>query len=440
MYVRKTQKTVKGKTYTNHLLVKSVATAKGPRQRTVCSLGDLSPRPASEWLKLAHKVEQALVGQGDLLEVPDGEVEGIVAKVRAREAAHEPAADERTATKGDEDLVAIHTDRVDKEDERAAGPVHVGWEFWKRLGVDGILCEAGLDAKTRLLTLAMVMNRLIAPAAEYAMPDWIRSTALGDLVGEDFSALGNQALYRNMDRLHDKRGGIEAALVARERDLFDLDTTVYLYDLTSTYFEGDVPLNRKAKRGYSRDKRPDLPRRAGGTAGCKQLVVGLVVNREGFPLAHEVFDGNARDSTTVGRMLDILTARVAVTPGATVVVDRGMATKKNREEIRARGLHYIVALRQSERDRHLREFETSEGFEPVHREVSPNNPYQKKPRVEVKTACGNGETTLVLCRSEGRGAKDRAIREKHEARLLADVAKLQAAVANGRLRSVAKIH
>jgi hypothetical protein len=117
-----------------------------------------------------------------------------------------------------------------------------------------------------------------------------------------------------------------------------------------------------------------------------------------------------------------------------------MATKKNREEIRARGLHYIVALRQSERDRHLREFETVEGFEPVHRDVSPNNPYQKKPRVEVKRAPGDGETTLVLCRSEGREAKDRAIREKQEARLLTDVTKLQAAVANGRLRSVAKIH
>jgi transposase len=438
MYVRKTQKTVKGKTYVNYLLVKSVATAKGPRQRTICSLGDLSPRPASEWLKLAHKVEQSLAGQCDLLEAPDAEVEAIVAKVCAREAAHEPAADERTAPKGDEDLVAIHTDRVDKKDERAAGPVHVGWEFWKRLGVDEILRAAGLDAPTRLLTLAMVMNRLIAPAAEYAMPEWIRSTALGDLVGEDFSALGHQPLYRNMDRLHEKREAIESALVARERDLFNLDTTVYLYDLTSTYFEGDVPLNRKAKRGYSRDKRPD----------CKQVVVGLVVNRDGFPLAHEVFDGNVRDSMTVGRMLDILMARVAVRPGATVVVDRGMATKKNREEIRARGLHYIVALRQSERDRHLSEFETVEGFEPVHREVSPNNPHQtsassvepKKPRVEVKTARGGGEMTLVLCRSEGREAKDRAIREKQETRLLADVAKLQAAVANGRLRSVAKIH
>ena len=178
MYIRKAQKTVKGKTYTNHLLVESVATAKGPRQRTICSLGDLSPRPASEWLKLAHKVEEALVGQGDLLEVPDAEVEAIVAKVRTREAPDEPTAEDRTAAPGDEDLVAIHTDRVDKKDERAAGPVHVGRQFWKRLGVDEILRDAGLAPPTRLLTLAMAMNRLIAPASENAMPDWIRSTAV----------------------------------------------------------------------------------------------------------------------------------------------------------------------------------------------------------------------------------------------------------------------
>ena len=103
------------------------------------------------------------------------------------------------------------------------------------------------------------------------------------------------------------------------------------YDLTSTYFEGDVPLNGKAKRGYSRDKRPDLPRRAGGSAGCKQAVVGLVVNRDGFPLAHEVFEGNTVDSTTVGWMLDILADRVGLAPGATVVIDRGMAGAARRD-------------------------------------------------------------------------------------------------------------
>jgi transposase len=429
MYIRPTKKTVKGKTYTNYLLVESVATPKGPRQRTICSLGNLQPRSRGEWLKLAHKVECALVGQSDWVDGEDAEVEAIVARARRSSEAPKRQAARRRDPKHDDDVVAVHTDRVRVEQVREAGPVHVGLTFWRRLGLDEILAEAGLNERARRLTCAMVMNRLIHPASEHAMPDWIRRTALGDLLDEDFSSLGDQPLYRNMDRLHPRRAVIETALVERERDLFGLDTTVYLYDLTSTYFEGRVPRNKKARRGYSRDKRPD----------CKQLVVGLVVNRDGFPLAHEIFAGNRQDETTVGRMLDVLAERVGLAPGATVVVDRGMAFPENLEEISERGYHYLVADRQGEREAHLGAFEDAEGFEAVLRESSPNNPAQKKPRVEVKMRrCG--EETYVLCRSEGRFEKDRAIREKHEKRLLADVAKLQKNVAKGQLKNEKKIH
>ena len=151
------------------------------------------------------------------------------------------------------------------------------------------------------------------------MPHWIRSTALGDILGVDFTALVDDPLYRNLDRLHPNRAAIESDLVERERDLFQLDPTVYLYDLTSTYFEGQAKRNPKAKRGYSRDKRPD----------CKQVVVGLVIGREGFPIAHEVFDGNTQDRKTLGRMLDLLKDRVGMPEGSTVVVDRGMAYPEN---------------------------------------------------------------------------------------------------------------
>lgn len=429
MFIRKTSKTVKGKTYTNYLLVESIATRKGPRQRTICSLGNLDPRPREQWLKLAHKVEEALVGQGDLLDESDPEVEAIVEKVRRRRARQKAAAKPRRRRKGDNDLVAVHTDRVTTEESREAGPVHVGHEFWKRSGLDGILRTVGLNERGRRLTCAMVMARLIFPCSENAMPDWIRSTALGDIVGEDFSTLGKHSLYRNMDRLHPNRAAIEAALVERERDLFDLDTTVYLYDLTSTYFEGQALLNGKAKRGYSRDKRPD----------CKQLVVGLVVNRDGFPLAHEVFAGNTQDRQTVEAMLDLLAQRAELKPGQTVVVDRGMAYDENLAQIGARGLHYIVATRQKERNAWLAEFEDPQGFEDVVRQPSPTNPAQKKTRVQVKMERRDGQT-YVLCLSEGREAKDRAIREKHETRLLADVAKLQTSVANGRLKHPDKIN
>src|SRR5271165_828112 len=183
MYIRKSTRSYRGKTYTSHLLVESVQTPKGPRQRTVCSLGDLSPRPRKEWLKLACKVDPT---------------------------------------------------RVTTERHREAGPVHVGHQFWRRLGLDDILRDCKLSAAARDLACAMTLNRLIAPCSEHAMPDWIRRTALADILGVDFEALEEDPLYLVLDKLHPQRSVIEAALVERERSLFNLDATIYLYDLTST--------------------------------------------------------------------------------------------------------------------------------------------------------------------------------------------------------------
>src|SRR3990172_2523852 len=161
----------------------------------------------------------------------------------------------------------------------------------------------------------MTLNRFIAPSSEHAMPDWIRRTALPDILGTDLASVYDEALYRNLDQLHPHRVAIERGLAERERTLFNLDGSVYLYDLTSTYFEGQCPRNPQARRGYSRDQRPD----------CKQVVMGLVLDGDGFPQAHEGFDGNTPDHKTVAEMLASLEQRVGVRPGATVVVDRGMA-------------------------------------------------------------------------------------------------------------------
>jgi transposase len=424
MYVRKTTRRYKDKTYTNYLLVESVHTPSGPRQKVVCSLGDLSPRPAEQWLRLVHKVEDALAGQVNLFSNPDPEVEQIVRQIRSRQARSSAEPAQITSDSAPvSDLVTVHTDRVTATQHRTAGPVHVGFQFWKRLEFDAILRHLGFSTKAIQLTCAMTLNRLVYPRSEHAMPDWIRSTALGDILGVDFSSLVDDPLYRNLDRLHPNRAAIESALVERERALFQLDTTVYLYDLTSTYFEGQAKRNPKAKRGYSRDKRPD----------CKQVVVGLVVGREGFPIAHEIFAGNVQDRQTLGQMLDLLEKRVGLPAGSTVVVDRGLAHADNLAEIRRRQLHYVVAGRHPERDRWLDEFEESEGFELVPREPSPLNPFQKKTVIRVKPV-RDGDELIVLCTSEERVAKDRAIREKQEQRLIADLARLQQRVEKGRLK------
>jgi transposase len=418
MYIRKSTRNYKGKTYTNYLLVESVQTPRGPRQRIVCSLGSLAPAPQEEWLALAHKLETSLRGQLSL-SASQAEIDAIVAKARRKNRTHfvDPGS-----------LIEVDSDRVEVEEARMAGPVHVGHQIWRQLKIDDILRHAGLSDRARTVTEAMTLNRLIHPLSEHAMPDWIRRTALSDILNEDFSELEDESLYRNLDRLYPKRELIERELAEQEKTLFNLDETVYLYDLTSTYFEGQAPLNKQAKRGYSRDKRPD----------CKQVVIGLVLDRDGFPKAHEVFDGNVQDRKTVDKMLDVLEKRTGKKAEGTVIVDRGMAFDENIKQIRDRGLHYLVAGLQSERNEWLDELEKDD-WEQVIRIPSPRNPFQKKTKVEVKRR-QKGDEVYILCRSEGRKEKDRAIRETHEGKLLADLAKLRERVAKGGLKKEEKIH
>jgi len=420
MYIRKNTRKHKGKTYTNYLLVESVQTPKGPRQRTICSLGNLEPAPQEEWLALAHRLEASLQGQLSM-GASQVDINEIVAKARRWK--------RRTHFVDPGSVIEVDSDRVDVEEAREAGPVHVGHQIWRQLGIDDILRHARLSERARTVTEAMTLNRLIYPLSEHAMPEWIRRTALGDILKEDFSKLEDESLYRNLDRLHPNRELIERELAEQEKTLFSLDDTVYLYDLTSTYFEGQAPLNKQAKRGYSRDKRPD----------CKQVVVGLVLDRDGFPKAHEVFDGNVQDRSTVDKMLDALEKRTGKKADGTVILDRGMAYAPDLEQIRKRGLHYLVVGLQSERNEWLDELEKEDDWEQVIRTPSPRNPFQKKTRVEVKRR-QKGDEVYILCRSEGRQDKDRAIRETHEGKLLADLRKLQERVAKGRLKKQEKIH
>jgi transposase len=418
MYIRKTTKISKGKTYTHYLLVESVHTPKGPRQRTICSLGSLGPGPLEQWHALARKVEAALAGQRSL------EPTALPLEPRVDKAPPGPQRPGPATGPG----TPVDPEQVALEEAREAGPVHVGHQIWQQLGVEAILRRAGLSAWARVLSEVMTLNRLIYPLSEHATPNWLRRTAVGDILGMEFSTLTEDALYRTLDKLHPRREQLERDLATREQQLFHLDETIYLYDLTSTYFEGQAVRNRQAKRGYSRDKRPD----------CKQVLVGLVLDRDGFPKAHEIFAGNRQDRSTVPDMLERRKQRTGQTMGATVVVDRGMAYEENLAQSRAQGLHYIVAGRQAERDAWLAELEADD-WEDVARTPSPRNPYQHKSRVQIKRR-QQGHEVYVLCLSAGREAKDRAIRQMHEQRLLADLEALSRRIEKGQLKETAKIH
>src|SRR5712692_144051 len=187
MYLRRTTRRVGDKTYQNYLLVESLATPNGPRQRVICSLGALAPGPKDEWLGTARRLHAALAGQTAL--VSDARVDALAGRVRP------PRRPPPAAGPG----LTIDPERVTFEDEREVGPVHVGHQMWGVLQLDAILADAGLSRRARLLTEVMTLNRLVRPAAEHAMPDWIRRTALADILGTDFAALAEDALYRNLD-------------------------------------------------------------------------------------------------------------------------------------------------------------------------------------------------------------------------------------------------
>jgi transposase len=422
LFIKRTKRTLRGKTYTNHLLVESVATKQGPRHRVVCSLGSLSPAPKAQWLKLARHLQESLGGQESFLEHSDEE-QALVQKATL-------AAKDKKERKAGNDI-HIDLEQVEVEEARQAGAVHVGHQIWQRLGLDQILAGVGFSQKTCRLTQVMTLNRLIEPSSELAMSEWVARSALSDILKEDFSQLNEDRLYRNMDRLYGKRGAIEASLRAKEKTLFSLKESILLYDLTSTYFEGLCLSNPKAKLGYSRDCRAD----------CKQVVIGLVLDGEGFPKAHEIFAGNRSDSTTVGDMLAVLQKRVGKTKDTTVVVDRGMAKPENLATIRAAGYHWLVAAPQPERACYFDQYEEQAGWQEIVREPSPRNEGQHKVRVLVKPAHSpDGSQSIALCWSEGRTQKDRAIRQKQEIRFLADIEKLAKRIALGRLRTAAKIY
>lgn len=422
MFIKKTSKSYKGKKYDNFLLVESVATEKGPRHKVICSLGALAPAPREEWLAMARKLESALAGQPSLISEPDRAVDKIVKQV---ETSYRRRSSVAGTVQNDEEIVEVRVDQVSVQEAREAGAQYVAHQIWNRLGMNSVLAEAGLDENARLLTEIMTINRLVAPSSEHAMPEWVKRTALPDILNADCSKLNDDKLYRNLDELHPKREKIEQQIAERERALFNLEETIFLYDLTSTYFEGECEANPKAKRGYSRDKRGD----------CKQVVMGLVLDGDGFSKAHEVFDGNRVDTTTVDEMLEALEKRVGKKEGATVIVDRGMAYEKNLKQIKDHGYHYIVGGLQTERFEHLEEFASPQGWEKVERGNG-----AKKTVVEVKISRSESGESHLLCKSEGRKQKDRAIRDKQDKEMLADLKKLQNRIAKGSLIDPSKIN
>lgn len=371
MYLRHSKVKKNGKTHTYWCLVRSVRQGRKVRQETVAYLGALDAKERAEASALARHFLGERVDQLDFFEDRSGV-----------------------------ELASVRVKKVRLERGRSFGTVWLGWLLWQALELDKF-CQKALPRGRETVSWAdvamvLVIARLCEPSSElHIAEDWYRRSALEDLIGVDPKSVTHKRLYEGLDKLLEHKEDLEIHLKDRLGTLFDLDYDLLLYDVTSTYFEGKAEGNSLAKRGHSRDKRPD----------CKQVCIGLVVTREGFPIGYEVFEGNRSDVTTVEEIVGTMEKRYGVA-NRIWAMDRGMSSAENIEWLQEGGRKYVIGTPKSELRKWEHELVEREGWKQIREDV------------EVKLCHGpDGDETFILCRSEGRQEKDSAIRQRFAQRI-----------------------
>ena len=399
MFLRRYTRTKDGKSHTYYALVESVRTAAGPRQHVVAYLGELNHDQQGRWQRTVVIYNR----QGDSQQLrlfPD---------------------DDQVSAPDDPDVVRIRLGKVGWTNGRRFGDVWLALWLWKFLGLDQIVDRHLPQGKETVrpadIVAIEVINRLCAPCSEFALAEhWYASTGLEELLGVPDSTVTKDRLYRTLDRLLAAQTAIEQDLKDRLGTLFQLDYDLLLYDLTSTYFEGLAADNELACRGYSRDHRGD----------CKQVVLALVVTRDGFPLAHRTLAGNTQDLQTVETIVTEVEQRFGKTKRIWVV-DRGMVSKESLAFLKQPGRRYVLAARRGELTAFQGELESGSW------QRLPENP-----EVQVQLICRQREYYL-LARSRPRRKKERAIRRRQRHGLVRGLRRLEQLIATGRLKSRDKI-
>ena len=398
MFLRRCERRKSGKRHTYWALVESVRTARGSRQRVVAYLGNLTARQESGWAALGRRLEGKARPAPSLFDPPRH--------------------DEPT----DDEPVVVNLKRVRLERVRDFGDVWLAHGLWRLVGLDDLLrrlMPAGREeVPWPVVAAILVIARFCEPSSERHIEDtWYRRTALDDLLGVASEQVHTDRLYAGLDQLLPHKEAMERHLKARLGDLFDLKYDLLLYDITSTYFEGECLANPMARRGYSRDSRPD----------CVQVCIGLVVTTDGFPLGYEVFDGNTGDATTVEQIVEAMEAKYG-RADRVWVLDRGMVSEANLAFIRRREGSYIVGTPKAMLRR----------FEPY---LVDQDWQEVQAGVEVKLVPGpDGQETFILARSRERRAKERAMHERFLGRMEEGLNKLAASAASGRLKDAGEAH
>lgn len=439
MYIREkiTKHKQTKKEYIKHQLVESVRTPKGPRQRIVMELGTLSI-PRSEWKRLAALLESRLAGQPSLFE-DEATLSKIADAAMENYRFLETKEQEQQTRKEHRELVTVDLQSVATAQSRSLGPELVAHTIWERLGWDSILNSCGLTSTEQALAKAVIIGRLLEPSNDLATWRWLRNkTALLEMLPVNLSEVGKDAVYEIADTLWEHRTKLESSLRSKEMKLFPHETTLFLYDLTNTYFEGSGKNNELAHRGKSKEKRSDAP----------LVTLALVVDTRGFPLFSQIYGGNQSEPETLSKVLQRLYEHDApdlfsgLRP--TIVMDRGIATKENLKLLNKQKYPYIVVERRAVEKEYVQEFESARTtfervsaaqenpFAPSSQQVSGSETvYVKKMPME--------QGTRVLCFSEGRERKETAMDERKEQRFLEDLTRLQTSVSKGNIQLAEKV-
>jgi transposase len=374
VYLRRCYRKKQNKRHAYWALVESYRTARGPRQRVVAYLGEMDEAGRIG----IQQAAQPTVPQPSLFEPVEPQ------------------------------WVEVDLKRVRVQWGRQFGGVWLGYELLQRLGLIQFLAEqlaiGREDIPWATMAMVLVLARWCDPSSELHLAEQgYESMALAELLGVPADKVNHDRLYRTLDRILPHKDALEKHLKQRLGELFPIEYDLLLYDVTSTYFEGEAEKNPQAQRGYSRDHRPD----------CKQVNIALVVSRQGLPLGYEIFAGNRHDTTTVKQMVKAIENKYGKA-GRIWVMDRGMTSEANVAFLKQGGRRYILGTPKSMLKRFEREL-LSQPWKQVHEGL------------EVRLCpAPEGEEVFILCRSAERQEKEKAIHERFEQRIEEGLNKIQA--------------
>jgi len=408
MFIRQTKTrnaNTGGEPYYTYRLVASKRTGNQVRQQTVLNLGSHFTLPKEDWPLLCTRLEHLLCGQASLLPVAPG-----IEKLAQRYAALLVTRQKESLTTVEKNAAVtyqpVDIDSLEMVRPRSVGVEHAGLAALSWLGIPGILESVGMNGIQRAVVMGSIIGRMAHPASERGTWNWLKDqSATGELLDVDFEGIPLMSFYRVSDLLIRRREDIEKALYARISDLFSLQDTVTLYDLTNTYFEGKLSGNVKAKRGHSKEKRSD----------CPLITLGLVLDGSGFIRCSRVFEGNVSEAVTLEKMLKGL----AAPPSAMVIMDRGIATEDNIAWLVKHQYRYLVVSRE-----HHRQFDESCAVETT-------NASQEKIKIQ-RVLNDEGNEVRLYCHSQKRQEKEVAISELFIKRFEAGLTKLAASLSKPR--------